>query len=95
MSTSALRSMERRLEEKLLKTNARIDSTNQRLETSEEKITHTDQKLASFEEEYANNRDQDLLAFADQYERADFASNLQKGNQVLITGSGIRLQKNY
>jgi len=28
----------------------------------------------------------DMLAFADQHERADYATNLQKNNSVIITG---------
>ena len=75
-TVEALNALESRLEEKLQSANERLDNT--------------DERLTNFAESYAVNREQDMLAFADQSERSDFTSNQSKANFVLITGKMIR-----
>lgn len=62
----------------------KLQSTNERLDSNEERFN-------SFTEDYANNREQDMLAFADQSERADFTSNQNKNNYVLVTGTNYEI----
>lgn len=72
MTLDILKAFADRVEDKLQSTNDRLDST--------------EEKFTSFTEDYAANREQDMLAFADQSERADFTSNQNKNNYVLVTG---------
>lgn len=62
------------------------DKIDAGLRTATERINQTDERLTSFTETYEASREQDMLAFADQSERADFTSNQSKANFVLITG---------
>jgi len=75
----ALHALESRIEEKLQSTTERLD--------------HTDERLTNFTESYEASREQDMLAFADQSECADFTSNQNKANFVLIIGN-IKRHKN-
>ena len=57
-----------------------------RLERLDRKTSTTEKKVDQLAEDVKANRILDVFAFADQSERADFASNLLKVNSVLVTG---------
>ncbi len=58
----------------------------EKIMTTEEKIEESTERLGHLECAVRADRVEDILAFADQCERSDFASNLLKANCVLITG---------
>ncbi len=57
-----------------------------KVSTVESRIEITNEKVETLTKEVKENRVLDIYSFADQSERADYASNLLKINSVLITG---------
>lgn len=57
-----------------------------KLKSMEKKVDENGNSLREFKMELEKQRELDIYAFADQSERADYASNLLKCNSVLLTG---------
>lgn len=60
-----------------------------RIDEMERRVDYNDNRVDEFIVEYANERERNMYAFADQIERSDYASNLLKANCVLLTGKFI------
>ncbi len=82
---------ERKIDKKVAVTEKRVEEATKELvlkvASAEKRVEAAEQKIDTLAGECDERHEKDLYVFADHSERADFGSNLLKGNCVLITGA--------